>query len=118
MLLDIAGAHSTEGCGLSRSQLLQKATHAAFALVLLPGLAPSQAAAAIVEEEAAQNIFESTSSCAASVRIRLSNGEAEGLGSGIVWPDGRGHIVTNYHVIKSIVSDRTGNKVCHFTSAL
>lgn len=100
-----------ESYNVSRSQLLHKAAPAAaFALLLLPSLRPRQAAAAVIEEEAAQNIFDSASACAASVHIRLSNGEAEGLGSGIVWPDGRGHVVTNYHVIKSIVSDRSGSK--------
>lgn len=34
----------------------------------------------------------------------------EGLGSGVVWPDGLGHVVTNYHVVKSIVSDFGGSK--------
>jgi len=72
--------------------------------------AEGPADAAIIEEDAAQRLYEAVGACCTSVHIRLANGEGEGLGSGVVWPDGLGHVVTNYHVVKSIVSDFGGSK--------
>lgn len=81
---------------LPRSSLLRAAA------ALLPCALASQlspAAAAIIEEDAAERIYESAGPSVVAVHTRVKSGEAEGLGSGVVW-DTRGNLLTNYHVVQ------------------
>lgn len=61
-----------------RSQLLRRAATGAAALVLSGQSGAGRSAdAAIIEEDAAQRLYESVGACCTSVHIRLANGEGE-----------------------------------------
>lgn len=46
--------------------------------------------------------------------IEDENAKVEGTGSGFIW-DKFGHIVTNYHVVEKLATDRSGLQRCVFS---
>ena len=86
---------------MSRAGLLHAAA-AALPFAVFDRLLPS-ANAAIIEEDAAERIFESAGPSVVSVHTRSTVGNAEGLGSGIVWTE-RGHLLTSYAVVQRSVT--------------
>ena len=110
-----------------RSQALQSASGSSrrsvdvsrrhVLLGLVSGLAlsssSSQAVAGLIDEQQADKVFESANQSVVSIAdYKVSNGTetSEGTGSGFVW-DTYGHVVTNYHCIASLATDRLGAQV-------
>ena len=89
-----------------RSALLRTTAATLPQLVLVGSQHPARAA--IIEEDAAERLFEAVGGSVVSIWVRMDGG-GEGLGSGVIW-DRKGSIVTNYHVVQKVVPDRSATQ--------
>lgn len=72
-----------------------------------------QAVAGLIDEQQADKVFEiANPSVVAIADYNTSNSSeiSEGTGSGFIW-DTYGHVVTNYHCIAKLATDKAGSQV-------
>lgn len=76
-------------------------------------LYPQRALAGLIDEQQADKVFaRANQSVVAVADYRTNNGSetSEGTGSGFIW-DSYGHVVTNYHCIAKLATDKAGSQV-------
>ena len=74
-----------------------------------------QAVAGLIDEQQADQVFATANqSVVAIADYKTSNSSeiSEGTGSGFIW-DTYGHVVTNYHCIAKLATDKAGSQVGH-----
>ena len=77
-------------------------------------LYPQRALAGLIDEQQADIVFErANQSVVAIADYKTINGSetSEGTGSGFIW-DSYGHVVTNYHCVAKLATDKAGSQVC------
>lgn len=80
---------------------------------LLLSQCSEQAIAGLIDEQQADKVFEvANPSVVAIADYNTSNSSeiSEGTGSGFIW-DTYGHVVTNYHCIAKLATDKAGSQV-------
>jgi hypothetical protein len=73
--------------------------------------------ASIIDEDAAQRVFEASRRSVVSVAdygVRGGTEVLEGIGTGFTW-DSYSHVVTNYHCISKFVLDTSGKKASEYS---
>jgi S1-C subfamily serine protease len=124
VLTSLPGRKGTSSAGrrLVNSKAVRR-RHAAISVTLgcvaSAGGLPEEASAAIVDEEAAVEVFRLVAPSVVTIEDLMTVQGVdveEGIGSGFVW-DSFGHIVTNSHVISKVANDKTGTQV-RFTTPL
>lgn len=99
-----------QAMALPRSQVLK--------LGLLGGalssLAPKAADALVMDEQASIAVFEQSSRSVVFIGNLATQKDGteknEGIGSGVIW-DKAGHVVTNYHVVARLATDKSGKQI-------
>lgn len=74
----------------------------------------AQAVAGLIDEQQADKVFEIANPSVVAIedyRTSTSSDISEGTGSGFIW-DTYGHVVTNYHCIAKLATDKAGSQVC------
>lgn len=72
-----------------------------------------QAIAGLIDEQQADQVFATANQSVVAIadyKTTKSSEESEGTGSGFIW-DTYGHVVTNYHCIAKLATDKAGSQV-------